>query len=364
MNNTISFEHFHRLDENGHLNLSKQDGFSRVSEVVLVPTEQVLLVSVNVPGKRASDWQQALPFVLEEQLSQPVEQLFFTVLHRETVGENAGLTKVAIVEKNTLEKWLEELKAHDLESAQLIPDCFVLPEEGLLAIKQNQRLVVRAGLYDGLAGSQDWIEQLLALENKTLTDIKMSNEKVITETSVSGLSTFSLRQGEYAVKNTNRSLLSLWVLPIILVFAVLAVYLAGFVVQTQSYQAQQLAYKQQTEKLFKQMFPSTKRIVNVRAQTKAKLARMNGSENTAGALSLLKEIDASLSSLVKNKSIDVQSMRWKKQQIILLIEAKDVEILQGLVDTISNRFQASLKLKTLAAQDGKKVTGEIYVSAK
>lgn len=362
MSNTNSYECFHRMDENGHLILAKLDGVSGASKVVLVPTEQVLLVSVNVPGKRVSDWQQALPFVLEEQLSQPVEQLFFAVLHRETTGENAGLTKVAIVEKLKLEVWIEELKAHDLEKAQLIPDCFVLPEDGSIAINHQDRFVVRTDVYAGLAGSKNWVDQLLALADKKLPTINTGNESVISENSLNALSKFSLRQAQYAVKNTERSLWSLWLWPMVLVVAVFGVYLTGVAVQTKSYYAQQKIYQQQTEKLFKQMFPDTKRIVNIRAQTKSKMSRMNASKNSAGALKLLKEIDGSIVRLVKDNSIEVLSMRWKKQQLILLIEAKKIDVLQGLVDKLAKKNQVKLKLKTLASQGSKKVTGEIYVN--
>ncbi len=355
----VSIEQFYRLDENGHLIVPSTTPDKDLKNIVLVPTEQLLLMSVFVPGKKQSEWQQALPFVLEEQLSQPVDVLFFAVLNRDKDGQVA----VAIIEKEKLANWTEELKAHDLDDAELVADIFSLPysNNDLTAVKTGERLLVRTGKYKGLAGVSSWVEQVLELENKSLSATHSSSVKVLPRSMLASLKSMSLRQASFKIKKTTSSVWKLWTLPIVLFIGFIIIYLASFQVQTSRYKQQEVAYKQQTEKLFKQMFPLTTRIVNIRAQTKAKLARVSKGSNTSGVTIIIHNIEAYLASAISKKNIDIKSMQWKKQQLRLLIEAKNVEILDKLVKQFSTKHQVKLKLKTLASQGNKQVTGEIYV---
>ncbi len=363
MNNTVAFENFYRLDENGHLITPKIHAVTDVTSVVLVPTEQVLLVEVKVPGKKTSDWQQALPFVLEEQLSQPVEQLFFAILHRETSGEKAGYISVAVVEKDKLAKWAEELKAHGLEQSQLVADVFAIPfsENNLTAINQNDRLIVRTDQYKGLAGASSWIEQLLKLETRELTTAYTDRDKIISQTHISAMNKLGLRQGIFAIKNNQKSWLSLWLVPIILLVALLLAYLAGYMIETKRYLTQQENYQQQAETLFKQMFPGTKRIVNIRAQTKSKLSRLTNNVANSGATKMLQSIESTLIPLISKQSIEIKKVQWKKQQLILSIDASKIDDLQLIESKLSKKYQVNLKLKELGSQGSKNVSGDIYV---
>ena len=152
--------------------------------VAWVPTEQVSLMAQFVPGKRKQDWLAALPYALEESLSEPVENLHFVALNR----DEAGLVSVAIISKSRMQHWVEQLQAAGLGHVQLVADCFQVPvaqtsiqdkavvwsvfnqqdnhndqnEQG----NQTQRCLVRTGDYSGFAGSADWYQQLLQLQTQ------------------------------------------------------------------------------------------------------------------------------------------------------------------------------------------------------
>ncbi|MEA3405621.1 MAG: type II secretion system protein GspL, partial [Pseudomonadota bacterium] len=89
-------------------------------KVVWVPTEQVSLMQQFVPGKRKQDWMTALPFALEESLSEPVEGLHFVALNRDA----EGLVSVAIVSKERMQDWVDQLQSFGLAHALLVADCF------------------------------------------------------------------------------------------------------------------------------------------------------------------------------------------------------------------------------------------------
>ena len=363
----ISYEHLYRLDENGHLlqpvSQSKEKAEFAADSIVFVPSEQILLVEVFVPGKKTADWKKALPFVLEEQLSQPIEQLFFAVLRRENAGVRAGHICVAVVEKEKLVNWTEELKAHGLQQAELVADVFVLPflKESLQSLKIDNRMLVRTGEYTGLSGVQGWVEKLLDMQTLQIETTHSVKDRFIETKQFHRLQRYSVRQDQYAVKKTGSSIWKRWFFPLVLVVAILFTLLVSYYVETQSFKAQQQAYKQQTEKLFKQLFPNTKRIVNVRAQTKSKLARMVGGKGERSVSEIIEAIEPLLLSDLNQKNIKITKMVYKKQQLTLFITAKNVAILQQLVEKVGKHYKADLKLKQLANQSSKQVTGELYV---
>ena len=92
-------------------------------KVVWVPTEQVTLMSQFVPGKRKQDWMTALPYSLEESLAEPVENLHFVALNR----DSTGLASVAVISKVRMQQWVEQLQMMGLGHVQLVADCFQLP---------------------------------------------------------------------------------------------------------------------------------------------------------------------------------------------------------------------------------------------
>lgn len=370
-NTLIAFEQFYYLDEQGHLQKPKYNQIDTnasgvdklLAKIVLVPTKQLLLVEVFVPGKKATDWSRALPFVLEEQLSQPIEQLFFVILNREKTGDKAGYISAAIIEKEKLANWVKELKAHNLEHAELIPDVFAVPfltdKINSIQLNDNSQLV-RTEKYKGICGSSAWVAQVLELDNKNITNNHSASDKIINPAELIKLKKLTLRQKEFAVKINNNSLWKLWLLPITLIILLLITYLASNSIQTKYYATQAQLYQQQTNKLFRQMFPNSIRIVNVKAQTLANLAQNNNLPTTS-ATQLLTQLEPILLRLIQNNTINIKTMQWQNNQLILTIEAKNIDILQDIVENFSQNHTARLELTQLSNQSSKLVSGDIYV---
>ena len=73
--------------------------------IVLVPAEDVLLTSVHIPARSQAKIRAALPFALEEDLADDVEDLHFAVGDRQ---ENNRLP-VAVVSREKMSRWQERL---------------------------------------------------------------------------------------------------------------------------------------------------------------------------------------------------------------------------------------------------------------
>jgi len=88
------------------------------SVIVLVPSVDLLSTTVHIPARSNSKIKAALPFALEEDLAEDVENLHFAIGERQ---EN-GRLPVSVVSKITLDGWLSRLSDAGIEAAILSPE--------------------------------------------------------------------------------------------------------------------------------------------------------------------------------------------------------------------------------------------------
>jgi len=88
------------------------------SVIALVPAVDLLSTSVHMPVRSASKIRVALPFALEEDLAEDVENLHFAVGTR----QESDRLPVAVVARSQLDNWLGRLSAVGIEPAILAPD--------------------------------------------------------------------------------------------------------------------------------------------------------------------------------------------------------------------------------------------------
>ena len=109
---------------------------------VLVPGSDVLLVEPEVPMKAGVKLQQVVPFALEEQLADDIDDLHFAIGKR--AGES-GRTQVAVVRRSLMDEWLTMLKSNGLEPEAMYADSDLLPQNPgqAVALLEEDLVVVR-----------------------------------------------------------------------------------------------------------------------------------------------------------------------------------------------------------------------------
>jgi general secretion pathway protein L len=109
--------------------------------VVLAPAAQILLAEPELPPGGGAKLARAVPFALEEQLTEDVDQLSFAIGHRRL----SGGTPVAVVSRSVLQGWIADLSAAGLEPAAIYPDISLMPENPGQTVLwlENDRLAVR-----------------------------------------------------------------------------------------------------------------------------------------------------------------------------------------------------------------------------
>jgi general secretion pathway protein L len=92
--------------------------------VVLAPASQILLAEPELPPGSGAKLVRAVPFALEEQLTEDVDQLSFAVGRRRP----SGGTPVAVVSLSVMRGWLAQLAEAGLEPQAMYPDISLMPD--------------------------------------------------------------------------------------------------------------------------------------------------------------------------------------------------------------------------------------------
>ena len=111
--------------------------------VVLVPAADVLLAQPELPpAKAGTKLQQLVPYALEEQLAEDIEDLHFAIGRRQ--GE-ATRVPVAVVARKLMDEWTTLLKSSGLEPEALYADSELLPQNPgqAVALLEEDAVIVR-----------------------------------------------------------------------------------------------------------------------------------------------------------------------------------------------------------------------------
>jgi len=132
--------------------------------VVWTPAAESLLVRARLPTRSTAKIAQALPYALEEQLTEPPERLHFAF-----AAEADGGLAVAVTSRERMDGWLAVLSAHGLWPTQLAPVTLSLPlaERAWTLAFVGGELALRCGLRAGFGGPMEprppaWLHALLA----------------------------------------------------------------------------------------------------------------------------------------------------------------------------------------------------------
>jgi general secretion pathway protein L len=109
--------------------------------LVLAPAAQILLAEPELPPGGGAKLARAVPFALEEQLTEDVDQLSFAIGHR----RSSGGTPVAVVSRSVLQGWIADLSAAGIDPQAIYPDISAMPENPGQTVLwlENDRLAVR-----------------------------------------------------------------------------------------------------------------------------------------------------------------------------------------------------------------------------
>jgi general secretion pathway protein L len=92
--------------------------------VVIAPATQILLAEPDLPPGSGVKLARAVPFALEEQLTEDIDHLVFALGKRRA----GGGTPVAVVSRSVLQGWLSELEGAGIDPVAIYADMSLLPQ--------------------------------------------------------------------------------------------------------------------------------------------------------------------------------------------------------------------------------------------
>ncbi len=346
---------------------------------VLVPACDVSLKRLHVPAKSKKAMQLAVPYMLEDDLAQEVEQLFFAYAELKH-ADNADNCFVAIVEREQMRQWRLWLSEAGIETKRMIPDVLLMPdaESHWQAIQLQQQVLLRQGVWQGSAIddslwtsiSQTWPNDA-DLHIDAYSALPPTNEAVTLNAQPEELplallarqieqQSFNLLQGEFKVKSARSPALKIWAWAAGFALVALLVNVVLKSVTLMQINQQQSAVEQQIIAQYKKTFPDTKRvrISTIRSQLKRKMAEVGGTSSDAEFLTLLAQVEPAFAKVPSLKPDSLKFDRKRNElrvqasakgyqqfeQFKQLLEAQQLSVSQGAQNNQGDKVVGSLSI--------------------
>lgn len=315
------------------------DKAQRSNVTVLVPGQDVLLTEVRLPAGSQRLLPQLIPNSLEDELASDIDGLHFAWPASAKPSGVEQPIPVTVVSKAHMQEWLSALQQADIEADVIYPDYFALPAaEQAVQLRLGASLLVREGQWQ--AYSTD-VPPLFDIAATDLTD----NYELPLQVAAAGAlpATINLRQGEYRVarKRRKQSLSVPWKPAAIAAgVALVAVFAQQFVTYVQLGQENQ-QLQAAIESTYREAFPNTTRIVNVRSQLRQQLASIggnasattDGTEGQPGGLAMLAQLETAFRA---TPSVELDRVRYNQGTLQLQVNAADFEELQSFQEAANN----------------------------
>jgi general secretion pathway protein L len=357
--------------------------------VALVPGLDCLLTTVNIPGRgNRQKLLRAIPYALEEQLSDDVEDLHFAV------GEAAagGEYPVAIVASRRMDAFLEAFRAAGLEVARLAPDLLATPwtENRTTIVIDGAVALVRTGpsggyavdadnlalfFDDGQTGDADETEPEATRVHMYVpagspppelpvadVEVEHYNGDVLTLLA-QGLDTGSidLLQGAYSRTQEWGRLWRPW-------RATAALLATGFLL---SHVAMGIDYYRlgkesdslgtRIEEIYRQTFPGTKRVVNPRVQMEQQLAQLQRQQGAGGQFLVL--LARSGDVLRNAKEIEISGASYRAGRLDVELSATSLQVLEELKQTLTGKG-LTVEIQSATTEAGQRVKSRLRIQVR
>lgn len=365
------------------------------SVIVLVPASSVLTTSVDIPIKAGARLRAALPFALEEQLADDVENLHFAAGQR---GEN-GLLTASVVSHSQMQEWISALDAAGIAATQMIPEnhglakipgtmSLLVAEDQVMfndgaesefvmqGVKPSDALAVTGALEesdsdaagrghllvycepaDEVRFEHDWnaLRHELASVDINLLPDGVLPRLAVTVAAKRGV---NLLQGPYAVKVEYGSMVRPWRYAAVLL---LAFFIVGFVAKGVDYyrlSTEQEALRDQFTQVYREIRPGDDSDISDPARFVDAIRRSVGTTvSTDVFLPTLHQLSVALQ---QNASAEIEAISYRAGVVDVRLTAPDVATLdniQRIVGT-TGRFSASIQSTD---QVGDKVSSRIQI---
>ena len=370
------------VDETGLAESTRQHGplsvaaaVARSARVVaIVPATQILLAEPELPPGSGVKLARAVPFALEEQLTEDVDDLVFALGKRRP----SGGTPVAVVSRDVMQQWVDSLAAVGITPVAIYPDMSLLPqnpgqtvlwlENARLAVRRpgqlpfaveltpiTEAMIVAGVIPDPLAEDarelpaeniilyatrEDWtvvqaeveglVEQFASIKIQLLPDgpLPWLARGLATTDAV------NLLQGEFTRKNPGGAQWRRWRTAAALAAGLLAVHMVADAVQLRQAKRESAVLDTQIAEVFAGAMPAEPQ-QDARRQMQSRLDRIRHSG--PGAQHFLRTLQVLSGAMAATPNTSIDSMSYHEDNLDIKVTAPSLAALSQISQTIGKQ---------------------------
>lgn len=351
--------------ESGPLELAASRAKGR-PVIVLVPGAEVLLMQAELPAARGGvKLQQLVPYALEEQLAEDIDELHFAI------GRRSGTrTAVAVVARRKMDEWLATLKSSGIEPVAMYADSELLPTNPAqaVALLEDDSVTVRAPsggvmmvpaetlgealdagtpqapsdtggqgliLYTGAAEWARYSAQVERLRERLETiqvQLLTSDPLLLFARQLPNTPAINLLQGPYTPVGAMSAGWRTWRVAALLLAAVVAMHLIGQTVELVALKHRERQLDAAITQVFRTAMPGSHDTEEARRRMELRLRQVQSGESTGGFLS-------ALATLAKARAAapgtDLEAVSFRSGVLDLKLSAPTVNVLDALTRSLS-----------------------------
>jgi general secretion pathway protein L len=362
----------------------------------LVPGSDVLLADPELPVKSGVKLQQLVPYALEEQLADNIDELHFALGRR---SADSPRTPVAVVARSLMDEWLAALRGAGLEPDCMYADCELLPANPgqAVALLEEDSVVVRApgappvslpidalsealdiaaspprsaaalavaavapadepadeaatgGAARGLilySGTAEWQQHSLEVEDarSRFASLKVQllreGPLALFAQQLPAAAATNLLQGPYAPTSSRAAGLSAWRVAALLLLALAALHVAGKAAELRVLKTREHEVDASIRDTFHRAMPAEPGTVDARRRMEQRLAALRNGGGSSGLLGVLQAVAEARAGA---SATSVQSLNFHDGLLELTLNAPDAASLEHLSQQLRNGgWQAAL----------------------
>jgi general secretion pathway protein L len=344
---------------------------------VVVPGTDVLLTEPELPAKAGAKLAQIVPYALEEQLAEDIDELHFAIGKRNT---DAATTPVAVVALSLMDEWTNTLKAAGLVPEAMYVDSDLLPVNPghAVALLEDDVVVVRPPvgstismpsdalaealhlvkpgavtdategtgrgliLYTGAAEWQQYSPQVEAVRDQfdgIKVQLLTSGPLTLFAQQLPTAKPINLLQGRYTPQATHAVGWQAWRVAAMLLAALVTLHALGKGAELFTLKSAEKKVDTSIEQAFRAAMPGETNATNARKRMETKLVAARGS----GGSGLLSALGAFAEARNSVPGTTIQTMSFHDGQLVLKMGAPDADALDRLSQLLrSGGWQADL----------------------
>jgi len=336
--------------------------------VVLLPLQQMLLTKVNTRARKRKHLQKAIPFALEDELADDVDNLHFSLGQRYAENDYP----VAVIEKDGLDQILEILANNEIYPDLLTADVFGLPfrEETWTILIEDERALVRTSRFQGFTIDLHNLQQVLTSSLRLSDDTPSELNVYRCDAKTSGIKKFNypintnelddcppslfadgldedeainLLQGSYQKKDKKHRQFAPWKAAAALFAVFIALSLVSVLLEHKRLNKQEKRLNAHIVQLAKQTFPDLQNVTPGKARLvmESRLKNFVDTSSNNSNASFMELLALSGESMRQAGKVDINTMTYKEGKLNLSVNSSDVQILDQVKQKLSNKNYAT-----------------------